>query len=281
MYKLSRAAIEAWLSRVNDFVVAGNTGVYAENALNEIARDIDLRAWSYGSDFVNEVDTLDDLAVHFRGPAAARLRRAADPLGPAVLGAHPGAAGPGASRAARSSSAAVAFSTPPSRRCSTDAGSRSTPVFSATRPTRSSPRSWPASRSSATRAATAIIAVGGGSAMDVAKCIKFLASDRHDGVPRTSARPGVRIVPQIAVPTTAGTGSIDTLRRRLRRRRKALDRSRRAASRLRRPRARLLRSLPDYHKKATCSTRSRSVSSRPGRRTRRHRARLRASWACS
>ncbi len=58
-------------------------------------------------------------------------------------------------------------------------------------------------------ACDAIIAVGGGSAMDVAKCIKLYSSLPGDGENGTwlKAESGSDNIPFLAMPTTAGTGS--------------------------------------------------------------------------
>ena len=57
-----------------------------------------------------------------------------------------------------------------------------------------------------TEACDTIVAVGGGSAMDVAKCIKLYSNmDRSENFLKQSIVPNG--IPFIAVPTTAGTGS--------------------------------------------------------------------------
>lgn len=62
LYKLSRATAAAWLARVCDFIAAGNDKGYAENAFNEILPSLHVRAFSYAGDYVDEVDNLADLA---------------------------------------------------------------------------------------------------------------------------------------------------------------------------------------------------------------------------
>lgn len=61
MYKLDKATISAWLARVCDFVDAGNCGVYAENAMNEIFPSLDVREFSYENYFIDEIDCPEDL----------------------------------------------------------------------------------------------------------------------------------------------------------------------------------------------------------------------------
>lgn len=207
MYKLSREAIGAWLARVADFVEAGNTGVYAENALNEITREVDIRAFSYADHFVNEIDTLEDLAVH---SAALRLRdfdeqpilseegsveripellaevRATKPM---VVGGR-------------------SFQGSPVQRVLDESGTDYV-LYSGYSPNPKLPEVLAGLELFRAEGCDAIIAVGGGSPMDVAKCIKLLASADTDEFPAFGA-PIVRNVPQIFLPTTAGTGSEST-----------------------------------------------------------------------
>ncbi len=207
MYKLSRAAIAAWLDRVNDFVEAGNTGVYAENALNEIARDVDIRAWSYANDFVNEIDTLEDLAVH---SAALRLRD----FDEQPILSEPGALEriPALLAEAQSSRPMVvggrSFQSSPVKRLLDDAGVDYV-LFSGYSPNPKQPEVLAGLAEFREKGCDGIVAVGGGSAMDVAKCIKLLASTGESEYPGFGA-PLKRNVPLIAIPTTAGTGSEST-----------------------------------------------------------------------
>ncbi len=61
LYKLSRKSLDAWMKRVSDFINAGNNGVYAENALNEISGKLNIEMFSYEGHYIDEVDTLEDL----------------------------------------------------------------------------------------------------------------------------------------------------------------------------------------------------------------------------
>jgi len=60
-YRLRSDDVKAWLDEVVNFVERDETGVYAENALNEITDNIRIEELSYSDDFVAEVDTLEDL----------------------------------------------------------------------------------------------------------------------------------------------------------------------------------------------------------------------------
>ncbi len=61
LYKLSRDKLLAWTKRVEQFIEAGNDKVYAENALNEILDNLDIRAFSYENFYIDEIDNPDDL----------------------------------------------------------------------------------------------------------------------------------------------------------------------------------------------------------------------------
>lgn len=61
-YKLSKENINKWLDNVCKFIEKGIDGVYAENAFNEISHDIPIEEFSYCDYYIDEVDTKDDLA---------------------------------------------------------------------------------------------------------------------------------------------------------------------------------------------------------------------------
>jgi alcohol dehydrogenase class IV/phosphorylcholine metabolism protein LicD/choline kinase len=249
LYKLSRAAIGDWLRRVNDYVQRGSTAVYAENALNEIARDVDIRAWSYASDFVNEIDTLNDLAVH----SAAMRRRDFDEQ-PILSESGSLERIPELLAEAQSRRPLVvggrSFQSSLVKKLLDKAGVDYR-VFSGYSPNPKQPEVLAGLAEFRDNGCDGVIAVGGGSAIDVAKCVKFLAStDTTDY--RIFGAPLVRNVPQIAIPTTAGTGSESTHFAVV-----YIDGEKHSIAHdallpdyvVLEPD--LLRSLPDYHKKAT------------------------------
>ena len=61
-YKLSKENIVAWWNHVADFIKEGITGCYAENALNEITDKIIIKAMEYDKYFIDEIDNPDDHA---------------------------------------------------------------------------------------------------------------------------------------------------------------------------------------------------------------------------
>lgn len=62
LYKLSKKVIGAWIDNVVKFVENNNINVYAENALNEVSKGLGIRPISYHNHFIDEVDNKDDLA---------------------------------------------------------------------------------------------------------------------------------------------------------------------------------------------------------------------------
>ena len=59
-YKLQKAAASAWMGKVVQFVSEGRTSCYAENALNEIAPALNIRAFSYDGYYIDEIDNVED-----------------------------------------------------------------------------------------------------------------------------------------------------------------------------------------------------------------------------
>lgn len=56
LYKLSRQQMNAWQDEVAGMVSEGTTDVYAENALNRISSQLDIVAMSYKDDYIDEID---------------------------------------------------------------------------------------------------------------------------------------------------------------------------------------------------------------------------------
>ena len=60
-YKLSYENITKWLNNVCKFIEKGIDSVYAENAFNEISENIPIEEFSYENYYIDEVDNPDDL----------------------------------------------------------------------------------------------------------------------------------------------------------------------------------------------------------------------------
>lgn len=59
-YRLTRATIKLWLDKIADFIKRGETKVYAENALNLLLKDDLIKIFDYQHYFVDEIDNLAD-----------------------------------------------------------------------------------------------------------------------------------------------------------------------------------------------------------------------------
>ncbi len=61
-YKMEKTTAAAWIAKVVEFIEKGENKCYAENALNEIFADLNVRAFSYDDYYIDEIDNLDDHA---------------------------------------------------------------------------------------------------------------------------------------------------------------------------------------------------------------------------
>lgn len=61
-YKMDKATAAAWIAKVVEFIEKGENKCYAENALNEIFAELNVRAFSYEGYYIDEIDNLDDHA---------------------------------------------------------------------------------------------------------------------------------------------------------------------------------------------------------------------------
>ncbi len=59
MYQFSKLDFLLWLNKIDDFIKQGRTNCYAEDAFNEISKEIVLRPLYY-DEFCMEIDTMDD-----------------------------------------------------------------------------------------------------------------------------------------------------------------------------------------------------------------------------
>ena len=61
-YKMEKATATAWINKVSEFIAKGEDRCYAENALNEIFAELNIRAFSYENYYIDEIDNLEDHA---------------------------------------------------------------------------------------------------------------------------------------------------------------------------------------------------------------------------
>lgn len=207
LYKLSKEAVALWLAKVAEFIEAGTDSVYAENALNELLEDLEVEGFSYADHFVSEIDTLEDREKH-----AATLRdwdyreqkvvKAGPELPPVTellqsLGAHKPLVVGGKTFEGSALKQEL------------DANKVDYVVFSGYSENPKLEEVRAGLETFASTGRDSVIALGGGSAMDVAKGVKLLAAADSEDFP-AYGDPLDRRVPQIFYPTTAGTGSEST-----------------------------------------------------------------------
>ena len=63
LYKLNRSDWRVWLDKIISFCEAGNTKVYAENALNELNGAANIDALDVRNLLCSEIDNPEDLAI--------------------------------------------------------------------------------------------------------------------------------------------------------------------------------------------------------------------------
>ncbi len=221
LYRLTPEAVRTWLDAIGGFVARGETGVYAENAANTVFEAMGVRTSSYEDHVVEEIDTPEDLE---RVGALIRDRDFADQPVLACSGRSlalsEGTCVPPVSSFAQLLSQLGAshplvvtnpyFATSYVRRLMED-----TPVYDVFTGFDANPvyeQVLEGVRLFRERGCDALVSVGGGSAIDIAKCIKLFAPMDSDGVsPRFVELPrAYSPLPHIAIPTTAGTGSEST-----------------------------------------------------------------------
>jgi len=203
-YKLDLKTITAWLDRVTEFIeVRGIDKVYAENALNEIASELNIVPLSYANYYVEEIDNAEDyvrvcrdieefdakeqLCLSSFGEIEGYLKRhgLSKPL--VILDGF--LKGSPVCESLKSFANPVFFS-----------DFKPNPTYSDVLAARAVMRS---------EGCDCLISIGGGSAIDTAKAVKLFHP--HEGEEGLLTRE-LRYVnlKHIAVPTTAGTGSEST-----------------------------------------------------------------------
>jgi phosphoenolpyruvate phosphomutase len=63
IYKFALAGFSRWLHEIDTFITDGIVTCYAEEALNNIAQELELGAVYYGKEFCMEIDTPEDLDI--------------------------------------------------------------------------------------------------------------------------------------------------------------------------------------------------------------------------
>ena len=182
LYKLSKENILKWWDKVNEFIKEKNDNVYAENALNEITNSIIIKARSYDGYFIDEIDNPDDYKrvtekirlFDFDEQERCNSLEIIDSLDEPLIVADPFLAN--------------YFS--------------KYKVFSDFKPNPLYDDVLKGLR--AFKGCRSIVSIGGGSAIDVAKAIKYYSCLDESG------NFHYKNIKHIAIPTTAGTGSEST-----------------------------------------------------------------------
>jgi alcohol dehydrogenase class IV len=183
LYKLEKEHWRYWLANIVNYCETGRRSCYAENALNDIIDEVPLYPYDVKSLLCAEIDTLADLykvnARLIKEVAAAKK----------LFVVHGSAYINSAIQRTLNSCDVVLFNDYTPNPCFEDV-CKAVEVFKANK-------------------CNAVLAVGGGSAMDVAKCVKIFSSlEQNDYLDEKKYKDNG--VPLIAIPTTAGTGSEST-----------------------------------------------------------------------
>lgn len=224
MYRLSPDAVNIWLDAVEGFVDLGKTGVYAENAANTVYRRMHVVAHPYTGHVLEEIDTLDDLV---RVSGMIRLHDFDDQpvyeLADGTMRLERGAVGWSADAVSDLSSlfAAVGMRRPLvvadpffGERLAVVLGGvlHGLPLYADVKPNPDIDQVTQAVEAYRSHGCDSVVSLGGGSAIDVAKCV---AAVSDVSVPWRESLLGDRLaelspVPHVAIPSTAGTGSEST-----------------------------------------------------------------------
>lgn len=224
LYRLTPEALRTWLDEVGRFVARGETGVYAENAANEVFGQMDVRAFSYERHYVEEVDTPEDLARVSTGIELVDWEAQ-----PALLGTIDGrieGLASGAWSGACPTDIAALIDALDMRRPLVVADPffagrldqilggmlAELPVFSDYAPNPRYEQVLAGVDRFRAEGCDGVVSLGGGSAIDVAKCIRLWSAVDGDGVKEHFVELPVPYgeTPHLAIPTTAGTGSEST-----------------------------------------------------------------------
>ena len=204
-YKLNKENVQKWLDNVSSFIERGIDGVYAENAFNEISDKIPIEEFSYVDYYIDEVDTEEDLKrvseeirlFDFKEQNIVLSTDEQDVVNfvkkkdikPLIV----------ASKRFEQSSLKKAF----------DENSIDYVLFSEFSSNPKYEEVVNGINCFNKNKCNYIVSFGGGSAIDVAKCIKLYApipnSDNY-----LKENKNYNLIPHLCVPTTAGTGSEST-----------------------------------------------------------------------
>lgn len=224
-YKLSRVAMNHWLDAVEEFVDGGFVNEYAENAANIVFEQMHVVAHSYAGHHVEEVDTPDDLKR-----VSSAIRQFDFAQQPAFWGDGTGAlalcdgVSVGSQRQVDDVAgllrslgmehplvvASTRFESSYVKHALDEAGI-GYKLFSGFTPNPTYEEIMVGVRTFQVYGCDSLLSFGGGSAIDVAKCVKIFVAMPHDAEKRyAEGLYDYSPYPHVAIPTTAGTGSEST-----------------------------------------------------------------------
>ncbi len=213
LYKLGRCSARIWIDAVNYSISQGDTDVYAENAANRVFKDMKVQAYSYVDHVLEEIDTPEDLT------RVSEMIRGKDfedqPIFISNAGRLTLQSGSAIGELKEADSLADILNSFMVKRIMVISGSHfgDYPIKKELKDSRISYTVFSSFSSNPTydeivqgveaykvEKCDALISVGGGSAIDLAKCVKLFLIEENDAPPLL----------HIAIPTTAGTGSEST-----------------------------------------------------------------------
>lgn len=200
LYKLCKRDVTLWKNKVRELVQNGITDVYAENALNEISDEMNIVGMSYRDGFVGEIDNAEDYATVSEAIRFYDYREQN-----CVVGNWENVV---KSLDLKENKIMVV--------CGVNLRNKIKRIFDSIpgefiffsdfTPNPDLKDVIAGAEIFKKNMCDGIVSVGGGSSIDVAKCIKlYVSADRPDNFPECGFN--YSRIKHIAVPTTAGTGS--------------------------------------------------------------------------
>ena len=198
-YKLSASDAAAWVRQVEEFIADGKDQCYAENAMNMIFPELSVKEFDYSGYYVDEVDTPDDLK---RVSGDIRLFDFSEQE---IF--HSVSCIDDLMRKYRLKKPFIVSGVP--EELFKDSFNFEYELFTDFTPNPDYTQVCEGLKQYRESGCDFIVSIGGGSTIDVAKCIK-LYSAMKDDKPYTVQEHVFSPVRHIAIPTTAGTGSEST-----------------------------------------------------------------------
>lgn len=201
-YKLSKEVIIIWKNKVAELVKRGDVKVYAENALNQITNQVKIYGLSYSEDYIEEIDNEDDYIrvseeiqyFDYKEQEIGATDSYLDYLKRNIK---------------KSQQVFLVCSKRMAEEIVNGLKEFQITVFSGYSANPAYEEVEEGVKKFKEKKHDVIVSVGGGSAIDVAKCIKLFSvlKNEHDFLKKKYIYSNMK---HIAIPTTAGTGSEST-----------------------------------------------------------------------